>query len=497
VRERKVIIIGSGFAGLSAACFMANAGYKVTVLEKNEQPGGRARQLKIEDFKFDMGPSWYWMPDVFERFFNQFSKNVSEYYELKRLDPSYRVYWQNEITDIPADYNALKNLFESLEHGSSKKLDLFLKEGAYKYKVGMQNLVYKPGLSITEFLDADLVRGICRLDVFTSIKKHISKYFKHPYIKQLLEFPVLFLGALPEKIPALYSLMNYADIKGGTWFPMGGMYSVVDAIYKLALELGVEFRFNKNVVKVEVEDKLASKVIVENKDDSTEIYNTNAVIANADYHYVENKLLGGNYRNYTEDYWHKRIMAPSCILYFVGLNKKLQNICHHSLFFDTSFQQHAKEIYDVEQWPTEPLFYVSATSITDESLAPKGCENLFFLIPVAAGLNNDTEEIREFYFEKILSRFEQKIKQRVKQHVVVKKSYAYSNFVQDYNAYKGNAYGLANTLMQTALLKPSIKNKKIKNLFYTGQLTVPGPGVPPALISGELVAKHVINYLAE
>ena len=493
MHSKKAIIIGCGFAGLSAACFLAKAGYRVTVLEKNEQPGGRARQLKIDGFTFDMGPSWYWMPDVFERFFQQFNKNVTDYYELKRLDPSYRVYWQNETTDIPADYTALKDLFEKLEPGSSKKLDLFLNEAAYKYKTGVQKLVYKPGLSITEFLDADLLKGIFKLDVFTSVKKHIGKYFKHPHIQQLLEFPVLFLGALAEKTPALYSLMNYADIKGGTWFPKGGMYAIVDAMYKLALELGVAFQFNKNVTGIEVENKLATKVACDNIDGSTSTYTADVIIANADYHHVEHKLLPAQFKNYSEDYWDTRTMAPSALLYYVGLNKKLKNVCHHSLFFDTSFKEHAEEIYVTKQWPAAPLFYVSATSVTDESAAPKGCENLFFLIPVAAGLADDTEALREHYFEKILSRFEEKINEPVKENIIVKRSYAVSDFINDYNAYKGNAYGLANTLLQTALLKPSLKNKKVKNLFYTGQLTVPGPGVPPALISGEVVAKQVIN----
>ncbi|MBV9963947.1 MAG: phytoene desaturase [Parafilimonas sp.] len=493
MNQKKIIVIGSGFAGLSASCFFAKAGHEVIVLEKNEQPGGRARQLKIDGFSFDMGPSWYWMPDVYENFFQQFNKKVSHYYELKRLDPSYRIYWKDGETDIPADYNSLKKLFETIEPGSGKKLDVFLNEAAYKYNKGMQQLVYKPSLAVSEFLDFDLLKGILRLDVFTSLKKHVSKYFKHPHIQQLLEFPVLFLGALPEKIPALYSLMNYADIKGGTWFPNGGMYSIADAMYKLALELGVRFHFNKNVLKIDIENNLASKIIVEHEDQTTSIFKADIVVSNADYHHTENALLDNQSRNYAEDYWNKKTMAPSCLLYYVGLNKKLKNVQHHSLFFDTEFKQHAKEIYDTKQWPTQPLFYVSATSVTDQTLAPPGCENLFFLIPVAAGLENDTEELRDFYFAKILARFEQRVKQSISGNIIVKKSYSVSNFVNDYNAYKGNAYGLANTLLQTAFFKPSIKNNKVKNLFYTGQLTVPGPGVPPAIISGEVVAKYVMN----
>ncbi len=355
----------------------------------------------------------------------------------------------------------------------------------------MNKLVYKPGLSVTEFFDADLLKGILRLDVFTSIKKHIQKYFHHPHLQQLLEFPVLFLGALPEKIPALYSLMNYADIKSGTWFPKGGMYKIVEALYELAVELNVKFHFNHDVVNIEIKDRRVSKIISQNTDGEASIYEADVIIANADYHHVENKLLVAEYRNYSKTYWNKKIMAPSCIIFYVGLNKKLSNIHHHSLFFDASFEQHAKEFYATKEWPTDPLFYVSATSVTDNALAPEGCESLFFLIPVASGLSDDTEELRDMYFEKIIERFEKKTGQSIRSNIIVKRSYAYSNFVNDYNAYKGNAYGLANTLMQTAILKPSIKNKKVKNLFYTGQFTVPGPGVPPALISGEVVSGYI------
>jgi phytoene desaturase len=491
---KKVAIIGSGFAGLSAASFMAKAGYYVTVLEKNKLPGGRASQLKVDGFSFDMGPSWYWMPDVFERYFNSFEKKVEDYYLLERLDPSYRIYWEDIPMDIPADYNELKRLFESIETGSSIALDTFMTEAKYKYEVGINKLVHKASQSFTEFLDWDIVKGILKLDVFTSMKKHISKYFKNEKLKQLLEFPVLFLGALPKDTPALYSLMNYADIKLGTWYPLGGMYTIVKSMYTLAKELGVDFYFEHDVTAITIENNKATRVNA-NYQNENKIFDADVVIGAADYHFIESKLLPKAYRSYTEKYWNKRIMAPSCLLYYVGIRKRIKNIRHHSLFFDVSFDIHGKEIYTEPKWPTEPLFYVSATSVSDITVAPKGCENLFFLIPVATGLEGDTEELRDRYFEKILQRFEAKIGEPIKDFIIYKKSYSISNFVHDYNSYKGNAYGLANTLMQTAILKPGIKSRKVTNLFYTGQLTVPGPGVPPSLISGEIVAKEAIKYL--
>jgi len=483
-----VVIVGSGFAGLSAASFMAKAGWQVTVIEKNKTPGGRAQQLNEDGFSFDMGPSWYWMPDVFESYFEKFGKKISDYYSLKRLDPSYRIYWNDGFTDIPADYERFTKMVDDFEPGASEKLEKYLKEAAFKYETGINKLVHKPGRSFTEFIDSDIFKGVFRLDIFTSIKKHIHKYFKSSKLRQLMEFPVLFLGALPENTPALYSLMNYADIKGGTWYSQGGMYSVVKAMYEIAIELGVKFCFNEEAQQISIQNGSA-KNLVTNKN----VYEADVIISGADYHFTEEKLLTEKYRSYNENYWKKRVMAPSCLLYFVGLNKKLKNVIHHSLFFDTSFDQHAGEIYRDPQWPSSPLFYASVNSVSDDTVAPTGCDNMVLLIPVSSGLGNDDEATRERYFQLIIKRMEKHTGQSILDAVVYKKTFSVSDFAREYNSFRGNAYGLANTLMQTAIFKPSCKSKKVRNLFYTGQLTVPGPGVPPCLISGEVVSKEVIK----
>lgn len=485
---KKVIVIGSGFAGLSAASFMARSGWDVTVIEKNNTPGGRARQLKENGFTFDMGPSFYWMPDVFDRYFQQFEKKTADYYQLKRLDPSYRIYWSDGYTDIPADFEQLKKVFESFESGSAARLEEYLKGAAYKYDEGMKRLVYKPGRSLTEFMDWKTISGVFKLQVFSSIRKHIAKYFSHPKLRQLMEFPVLFLGALPQDTPALYSLMNYADIKGGTWYPDGGMYAVVDGMYKLALELGVKFHFEEEAISIKTAGSKA-RTLLTNKD----IYEVEVVISGADYHFTETRLLPEESRSYSAAYWNKKIMAPSCLMYYVGLNRKLKKPVHHSLFFDVPFENHGNEIYKNPQWPADPLFYVSVASATDRNAAPEGCENIVFLIPVAAGLQNDTEELRDKYFTMIARRMEKHTGECILDAVIYKKTFSVSDFVSDYNSFRGNAYGLANTLMQTAIFRPACRSKKVSNLFYTGQLTVPGPGVPPSLISGEVTAKEVVK----
>jgi phytoene desaturase len=493
VPQPTVLVIGSGFAGLSAASFLAKAGYAVTVLEKNAGPGGRASQLKDQGYVFDRGPSFYWMPEVFDSYFGEFGKKVSDYYKLTRLDPSYRVYWEDGFTDMPADYAALQKVFEELEPGSATKLDKFLNEAHIKYEVGMGRFVHKPGLSITEFMNWETISGALKLQLLTSISKHIAHHFSHPKLRQLMEFPVLFLGALPQETPALYSLMNYADIKGGTWYPEGGMYAVVEAMYKLAVELGVTFKFNEAVQSLEIGKSPKGKSIITGAKTATTTYYADVVVSGADYQFTETKLLPPAFRSYSNQYWESRVMAPSCLLYYVGLNKKLKNPIHHCLFFDEPFSVHGQEIYKDPKWPTAPLFYVSIASATDNAVAPSGHENLVLLIPIASGLTGDTEELRLQYLDMILARMEHHTGESVRESVVYTKTVAVQDFINDYNSFKGNAYGLANTLLQTAIFRPACRSKKLSNLFYTGQLTVPGPGVPPSLISGQVVANQVIR----
>jgi phytoene desaturase len=482
----KVAVIGSGFAGLSAAACLAKAGFEVTVFEKNATPGGRARQLKAEGFTFDMGPSFYWMPDVFDKYFALFNRKVSDYYQLERLDPSYRIcFGVNDFMNVPAGADKLSQLFERLETGSSKQLHAFLEEGKLKYDIGINDLVYKPGLSFLEFADLNVIRNTFRLHVFSSISGYVRQFFKHPRIIQLLEFPVLFLGATPQDTPALYSLMNYADIALGTWYPKGGMYKVVEGMVKVAEELGVKFKYNSEVTGLNIEDKKIKSIKINN-----EIIPVDQVVAAADYHHVEQTLLPAESRRYSKAYWDKRVMAPSSLLFYIGLDIKLKDMAHHTLFFDEDFGEHAKEIYKKPAWPKAPQFYTSCTSVADPSTAPAGCENLVILIPVAPGLK-DESHTREKYFDMVISRLEKNTGQSIRDHIVFRRSYAHNDFIADYHAYRGNAYGLANTLKQTANFRPSILNKKVRNLFFAGQLTVPGPGMPPSIISGQVVAKVV------
>jgi len=486
----KIAVIGSGFSGLSAAAYLSAAGHEVHVFEKNPTIGGRARQLRTSNgYVFDMGPSWYWMPDIFERFFNDFGHTTKDFYSLQLLDPAFDVVFGEQTRSIPHDFVELGKLFESIEKGSAQRLTAFMEEAQFKYEMGMQNLVYMPGLSVSEFADMELIKGAVRLQVFSSFSKHIRKFFTHPQLLALMEFPVLFLGAMPQDTPALYSLMNYAGLKLGTWYPHGGFGKVIEAIAKIAEERGAKIEVNAPVEEILVENGLATGLRVKGQNLSFA-----GIIAGADYHHVESRLLPTAYRNYDEKYWDKKTFAPSCLIYYLGIKKRLAHIRHHSLFFEEDLLLHSQEIYKTPQWPTKPLFYVCCPSQSDASVAPEGHENLFLLMPLAPGLP-DSEEQREKYFDVMMDRLQKHLGEEIISHIDYKKSYCVQDFVADYHSYKGNAYGLANTLMQTALLKPKIRNKKIKNLFYTGQLTVPGPGVPPALISGKIAANQMIKTL--
>ena len=484
--KKNIYIIGSGFSALSASCYLAKQGYNVTVLEKNDTLGGRARQYKKDGFTFDIGPSWYWMPDVFERFFADFGKKPSDYYTLDKLNPGYEVYFGKKSSlKVSENLEDIYRMFEEEEKGSAKHLKTFIDSAKSNYDTAIKDLVYKPGVSPLELINTSTIARVSQF--FSTIRKQVRKNIKNPKLIKILEFPVLFLGAKPTNTPAFYNFMNYADFGLGTWHPRGGMYAVIEGMVSLATSLGVHFKTNSNVQKIITD---TSKNVVGLLVNGEEI-KTSLVLSGADYHHTET-LLDKDVRQYSENYWDKKIFAPSSLLFYVGFDKKIENVSHHTLFFDTDFDAHAREIYDNPKWPTDPLFYANFTSLSDETSAPEGKEAGFFLIPLAPGIK-DTLELREEYFDKIMDRFEKLTNQKVKEHVLFKKSFCVNDFKEEYNSYKGNAYGMANTLFQTAFLRPKIKSGKVKNLYFTGQLTVPGPGVPPALISGKIASELIIK----
>jgi phytoene desaturase len=487
--SRKIIIIGSGFSSLSAACYLAKAGNEVHVFEKNKTLGGRARQLIKDGFTFDMGPSWYWMPDVFESFFNDFNKTTSDFYKLERLDPGYQVFFsENESILIGDSLEKIYKVFEKEETGSRIKLERFIKLAKEHYDIAIKDLVYRPGISPLEYITPITIKKIRYF--LSNIRKDVYKDFKSPKLRQILQFPVLFLGAKPSKTPSFYNFMNYADFGLGTWHPEKGMYSIVKGMVSLAKANGVTFHTEAVIEKIIVNtNATVAGVQIKGKKIEAEI-----VLSGADYHHSET-LLESKFRTYSESYWGKKVFAPSSLLFYIGMDKKMKNVSHHNLFFDVDFDEHARVIYDQPEWPKNPLFYANIPSSSDSSMAPKGKDACFILIPIAAGIK-DSQSMRNHHLNLVLSRLEKLTRQSIKKHMLFCESFCVNDFIEEYNSYKGNAYGLANTLLQTHFLRPKLKSKKVKNLFFTGQLTVPGPGVPPALISGKLVSKLINDSIS-
>lgn len=484
---KKITIIGAGFSSLYAACLLSKKGYDVSVYEKNESGGGRSRVFEAEGFSFDMGPSWYWMPELIDSLFEELGEKRTDYYQLTRLDPSYQVFWKDTPpTMVPAGMDALKTLFDTFEKNGGTKLDAFLSDAKQKYDIAVPEFLEKPGIKLSEVINFNVLSKAIKMDVFKSVDKDVKKRFTSKEASEILNFPVLFLGEMPNRIPSLYTLMNYADMGLGTWYPEGGMGALAAALQKIAIKNGVKFNFNANVSEFACDDKRINKIKVNN-----EWIDVEEVIAGADYNFVEQNLIPEKFRRYSKKYWDSRSLAPSCLIFYLGIDRKVSGLLHHNLFFDEDLTAHGKEIYDDPKWPSKPLFYACVPSKTDLDVAPAHAENIFVLIPIAPDLK-DNQEMRDHYFNVVLKRMEHQTGTSIINHIIYRRDFCIDDFKEDYNSFKGNAYGLANTLKQTANLKPKMKSK-LENLFFCGQLTVPGPGIPPALISGKVAALQVLK----
>jgi phytoene desaturase len=477
----KIVIIGAGFGGLSAAAYLAKAGYKVTVVEKNSMPGGRAQVLSDKGYVFDMGPSWYMMPDVFDEFFADFDKSHEQYYKLIKLDPAYKVITSNKSFDVNT-YPEAKKLFSSSDEQA--RFDYFYKVSKKNYEIVRDDLLLKPMIKYSEVLDPKVLKFLSSYDMYRSYTKRIESITSDPDLQHTLEFMSVFMGGSPDQIPAIYSLLSYVDMGLGVSYPKGGFGAVAKAFEQLCTELGVEFVYNQEVKSIEVDSGTAKSIITDKQKFPADI-----VIANADYHYVESKLIESKYRGYSEKYWQKADLSPSALLLFLGVNKKLDNLLHHNLFFDTDWEKHFVNMKK-GNWSDDPLFYLSAPSLNDDAVSPKGRENLFVLAPQPAGAELSKESI-DLIIDKIIARISKHVGLDITEHIEVKQIRAQEFFKEKYNAFNGNAFGLSHTLRQSAVFRPKMRSKKIANLYYVGQYTNPGTGVPMVVMSGKVVASLV------
>jgi phytoene desaturase len=484
--SKKVVVVGAGFGGLSAACLLSSKGYDVTVLEKNSGAGGRARVYREKDFVFDMGPSWYLMPEVFDSYFELFGKRREDYYDLFRLDPYYQVFFEGgQRARITANIDDTLAAFEAFEPGGADNLKRYLAGAKYKYDVAMREFLHRDYRTVFDFLNKRLMTEGLKLNVFSSLDKYVSKYFSSDQAKKILEYAMVFLGNSPTNAPALYSIMSHVDLNLGVWYPKGGLYAVVEGLLKLAAETGVKIRYDAEVRRIVHRGGRAAGVETAEGEMAADI-----VLVNADYAHTELELLDEEGRSYSRGYWDKAVWAPSMFIAYLGTNRKIGALEHHNLYFAKAWERHFTEIFDRPAWPGNPSFYASCPSRTDPLAAPAGKENIFLLVPVAPGLE-DTEEIREEYFEKAMDRFEGIIGEKIRPHLVVKRIYSQRDFIADYHAWKGTALGLAHTLRQTAVFRPARRSKKIKGLYFSGHYTHPGVGVPMTFISSRIAAEEI------
>lgn len=486
VETGTAVVIGGGFAGLSTSAYLARQGWDVTVLEKNSAPGGRARYWRTGGYRFDMGPSWYLMPDVFNRFFSDVGKKTEDYFHLERLDPYYKVFFtpDDDVT-ITADLDETRRVFEAFEPGGGAKLDRYLDAARYKYEVAMDQFMYREYRTVFDFMNGRLLTDGLRLHVFRALDRYVRTYFTDRRARQILEFAMVFLGTSPHHAPALYSMMSHIDLNLGVFYPRGGLAGVAEGFARLATDLGVEIRTNATVREIAVRAGRAAAVHTD-----TATYKPDLVVSGADYVHTEQELLPPAARAYSRGYWSRRVMAPSMFAVYLGVNKPLPELEHHNLYFAENWDDHFHKIFTRPEWPENPCFYLNCVSRTDPDAAPAGSENLFLLIPVASGLE-DTDEVRAQYFTHVLDHVERVTGISIRENLDVTRIYSHRDFTADYNAFKGTALGLAHTLGQTAIFRPSHRSKRVANLYYTGHYTHPGIGVPMTLISSSIVAQEI------
>ena len=487
--NKKVVVIGAGIGGLGTAGLFAKKGYDVTVLEKNENFGGRANIFEAEGFRFDMGPSWYLAPDLFEHYFELLGEKIEDHLDLKRLDPSYRIFFRNDPTplDIHSDLDVDTRTFDTLEPGAGDKLRAYLRQSEYQYEVATEHFMYKNYDTVFDFLNRRVMTEGQKLSVFSKMHSFVSRFFKSRKLQQVMEYTMVFLGTSPYEAPALYNLMSHMDFNQGVFYPAGGFYEVIKALAAVAEKNGAQLRSGAEVAEIIVENGVATGVRLADG----EIVSADKVISNADIWFTETKLLAQRWRTHSQRYWDKRVMAPSAFIMYLGVSEKLPGIAHHNLLFSEDWRRNFDDIYKHPCLPDEPSLYVCAPSVTDPGVAPAGKENLFVLVPIASDLQIAGSE-KDAYANKIIKLMEKEMGlPGLADKIEYRRIYSVENFAADYNSFKGSALGLAHTLWQTAIFRPKNVSKKVTNLYYVGAGTNPGIGTQICLISAELAYKRV------
>lgn len=488
MKDGKIVVVGGGFGGLSTACFLADKGYEVELIEKNETVGGRASVLEEDGYRFDMGPSWYLMPDIFERFFNKFDHEPEDFYELNRLDPNYRIFFKDgDVMDVPADPEEASELFETYEDGAGEAFQRYLDKSEETYEIGMNEFVLKDRNNFRDYISLDVLKNARGISLIKKMQDHVEEYFDNSKLQQVMQYTLVFLGGSPRNTPALYNLMSHVDFNMGVYYPEGGIYSVIEGMKELGEELGVTYSTGEEVIEINKDER----PYVVTEDRRIECV---AVVSNADYAFTETELLPDKYTTHDRDYWESKTYAPSAFLMYFGVDDELENLEHHSLVLPEDWNPHFEKIFDNPDLPDDPAYYICNPSETDDSVAPEGESAIFVLVPIAAELELN-EEKREKFRKAVLEDIAENTGEDLRGKINYEKIFAGEEFKEKYNSFNGTALGIAHTLRQTSVFRPKQRSKKMKGLYYTGQYTNPGIGMPMCLISGEHAAEKVVEDL--
>ena len=489
--DQKLIVIGGGIGGLAFAALAGKIGYDVTLLEKNERLGGVANQFEAQGFKFDMGPSWYLMPDVFQNYFDLLGEKVEDYLNLTQLDPSYRIFFQGKdrSLDFYSDLERDLPTFEMLEPGSGPKLKEYLEKSKYQYEIALGGFMYKNYDTVLDFLNKQVATEGRELEVFAKMSDYVAKYFTTDEVQKVMQYTLVFLGSSPYNTPALYNIMSHIDFNMGVFYPQGGIHEIPLALQKIGKKNGVKYRTGVNVAQINTKRGPKVKGVTL---DNGEVLEADIIVSNAPVHHTET-LLPKPYRDHSERYWDRRTLAPSALIMYLGVKGKIDSLTHHNLLFSSDWKKNFGEIFDTPQWPSEPSLYICAPSKTDPNVAPEGDENLFVLVPIPPRMETSKEEL-EKQSDRMLGIIEKEMNiPDLRERIIYKRVFSAKDFTTHYNKLGGTALGLAHTIQQTAILRPNNRSKKVENLLYVGGDTNPGIGMPIQLISAELALKRLIG----
>jgi phytoene desaturase len=501
----RAVVIGGGIAGLASAALLARDGYQVTLLEKNAEFGGRAGSWEHEGFRFDTGPSWYLMPEVFDHFFRLLGTTADEQFELVQLDPGYRVFGEgyDEPLDISADAEENIELFESVERGAGAKLRQYLGDAAEIYQLAIQKFLYSTFEKLSPVFTREVIGRGRRLSslLLTPLSRLTARTVKDRRLRQILGYPAVFLGSSPDRAPSMYSLMSHLDLVEGVLYPMGGFTRVISAIENLAVAEGAELRSGVTVRRILVEQGAATGVEIVDADGAVGFVDAEVVVSTVDLHHSETVLLDQeSERSYPQSYWDDRVAGPSALLLYLGVSGELPELEHHSLFFSADWKSNFDAIFGkAPHVPADPSLYVCKPSGVDPEVAPEGAENVFVLVPLPAdpalghgGIDRGGDEAIEALADSVIARIGSATGiPDLADRIVVRRTVGPADFVDRLNSWKGSALGPAHTLRQSAFFRAGNVSTKVRDLYFAGSSTIPGIGLPMCLISAELVVKRL------